>query len=355
MNSTINKSENRWETLLRKNIQSLEPYSSARDEFKGEASVYLDANESPYNAPYNRYPDPLQLKLKTEISKIKHVSVENIFLGNGSDEAIDLVYRAFCEPSEDNVVAIEPTYGMYKVCANINDVEYRKVLLNADFQADAKLILKATDNNTKVIWICSPNNPTGNLIDKVTILEILNSFHGIVVLDEAYIDFATKESYSIQLDKFPNLIILQTFSKAWGSAAIRLGMAFASKEIISVFNKIKYPYNVNVLTQEKALETLKNEKEVEKWVETTLAERKKMIDELEKLKNVQHIYPTDANFILVKVDDANATYKYLVEKGIIVRNRNSVSLCLGCLRITIGTKGENETLLRELQNFSQLS
>lgn len=355
MNSTINKSENHWETLLRKNIQSLEPYSSARDEFKGEASVYLDANESPYNAPYNRYPDPLQLKLKTEISKIKHVSVENIFLGNGSDEAIDLVYRAFCEPREDNVVAIEPTYGMYKVCANINDVEYRKVLLNADFQADAKLILKATDNNTKVIWICSPNNPTGNLIDKVTILEILNSFHGIVVLDEAYIDFATKESYSIQLDKFPNLIILQTFSKAWGSAAIRLGMAFASKEIISVFNKIKYPYNVNVLTQEKALETLKNEKEVEKWVETTLAERKKMIDELEKLKNVQHIYPTDANFVLVKVDDANATYKYLVEKGIIVRNRNSVSLCLGCLRITIGTKGENETLLRELQNFSQLT
>ena len=355
MNSTINKSENRWETLLRKNIQSLEPYSSARDEFKGEASVYLDANESPYNAPYNRYPDPLQLKLKTEISKIKHVSVENIFLGNGSDEAIDLVYRAFCEPREDNVVAIEPTYGMYKVCANINDVEYRKVLLNADFQADANLILKATNNNTKVIWICSPNNPTGNLIDKVTILEILNSFHGIVVLDEAYIDFATKESYSIQLDKFPNLIILQTFSKAWGSAAIRLGMAFASKEIISVFNKIKYPYNVNVLTQEKALETLKNEKEVEKWVETTLAERKKMIDELEKLKNVQHIYPTDANFVLVKVDDANATYKYLVEKGIIVRNRNSVSLCLGCLRITIGTKGENETLLRELQNFSQLT
>lgn len=355
MNSTINKSENRWETLLRKNIQSLEPYSSARDEFKGEASVYLDANESPYNAPYNRYPDPLQLKLKTEISKIKHVSVENIFLGNGSDEAIDLVYRAFCEPREDNVVAIEPTYGMYKVCANINDVEYRKVLLNADFQADAKLILKATDNNTKVIWICSPNNPTGNLIDKVTILEILNSFHGIVVLDEAYIDFATKESYSIQLDKFPNLIILQTFSKAWGSAAIRLGMAFASKEIISVFNKIKYPYNVNVLTQEKALETLKNEKEVEKGVETTLAERKKMIDELEKLKNVQHIYPTDANFVLVKVDDANATYKYLVEKGIIVRNRNSVSLCLGCLRITIGIKGENETLLRELQNFSQLT
>lgn len=345
----------RLESLLRKNIQSLEPYSSARDEFKGEASVYLDANESPYNAPYNRYPDPLQLKLKAEISKIKHVSVENIFLGNGSDEAIDLVYRAFCEPRQDNVVALEPTYGMYKVCANINDVEYRKVLLNADFQADAKKVLEATDQNTKVIWICSPNNPTGNLIDKETILEILDSFHGIVVLDEAYIDFASQESYSVQLEKFPNLIILQTFSKAWGSASIRLGMAFASKEIITVFNKIKYPYNVNILTQEKALETLKNEKEVKKWVATTLSERQKMIDELAKLKNVRHIYPTDANFVLVKVDDANETYKYLVEKGIIVRNRNSVSLCLGCLRITIGTKEENETLLHNLRNFSKLS
>ena len=345
----------RLDSLLRKNIRSLEPYSSARDEFKGEASVYLDANESPYNAPYNRYPDPLQLKLKAEISKIKHVSVGNIFLGNGSDEAIDLVYRAFCEPRQDNVVALEPTYGMYKVCANINDVEYRKVLLNADFQVDAKNVLEATDKNTKVIWICSPNNPTGNLIDKETILEILDSFHGIVVLDEAYIDFASQESYSAQLEKFPNLIILQTFSKAWGSASIRLGMAFASKEIISVFNKIKYPYNVNILTQEKALETLKNEKEVEKWVATTLSERQKMIDELAKLKNVRHIYPTDANFVLLKVDDANGTYKYLVEKGIIVRNRNSVSLCLGCLRITIGTKDENETLLRELRNFSKLT
>ncbi len=347
-----NQSGDYLRALLRKNIQSLEPYSSARDEFKGEASVYLDANESPYNSPYNRYPDPLQLKLKGEISKMKHVPVENIFLGNGSDEAIDLVYRAFCEPRTDNVVAIEPTYGMYKVCANINDVEYRKVLLDADFQADAEGILTATDENTKVIWICSPNNPTGNLIKAETIHELLAQFHGIVVLDEAYIDFASQESYTSQLGDFPNLIILQTFSKAWGSAAIRLGMAFASKEIIAVFNKIKYPYNVNFLTQEKAFEMLKNGEVVKNWVETTLNEREKLIEELKKLKMVQHIYPTDANFVLVKVDDANGTYNRLVEKGIIVRNRSSVSLCLGCLRITVGTKEENETLLEELRSFS---
>lgn len=340
------------ETLLRKNIRLLEPYSSARDEFKGEASVYLDANESPFNAPYNRYPDPLQLKLKAEIGKIKHLSAENIFLGNGSDEAIDLVYRAFCEPRLDNVVALEPTYGMYKVCANINDVEYRKVLLNTDFQADAEKILDATDSNTKVIWICSPNNPTGNLINRETILTLLAEFHGIVVVDEAYIDFAPQESFSCQLDEFPNLIVLQTFSKAWGSAAIRLGMAFASEEIITLFNKIKYPYNVNFLTQEKALEILKNEKEVQKWVATTLTERQKLTNELSKLKIVRHIYPTDANFVLVKVDDANGTYQKLVEKGIIVRNRNSVSLCLGCLRITVGTQQENEILLSELKKIS---
>lgn len=338
-------------TLLRKNIQLLEPYSCARDEFKGEASVYLDANESPYNSPYNRYPDPLQLKLKSVIKKIKHVAVENIFLGNGSDEAIDLVYRAFCEPRQDNVVAIEPTYGMYKVCAAINDVEYRKVLLNADFQFNTKELLAATDEHTKVIWICSPNNPTGNLMDSGELIALLDEFKGIVVLDEAYIDFAGQESFSAQLEKHPNLIILQTFSKAWGSASIRLGMAFASVEIISVFNKIKYPYNVNLLTQEKALEMLKDEELVQNWVEATLVEREKMVAELSKLKMVQHIYPTDANFLLVKVDDANGTYQKLVDKGIIVRNRNSVSLCLGCLRITVGTKEENETLLEELKSM----
>ncbi|MHB9055607.1 MAG: histidinol-phosphate transaminase [Paludibacteraceae bacterium] len=337
--------------ILRKNILSLEPYSCARDEFKGEASVYLDANESPYNAPFNRYPDPLQLKLKAEISKIKNVPIENIFLGNGSDEAIDLVYRAFCEPGMDNVVAIEPTYGMYKVCAAINDVEYRKVRLNSDFQLNAKELLNATDEHTKIIWICSPNNPTGNLMNSGEITALLELFDGIVVLDEAYIDFADRKSLSNKLAEYPNLIVLQTFSKAWGSAAIRLGMAFASPEIISVFNKIKYPYNVNLLTQENALATLKNEKQVKERVQITLHEREKMKDELSRLKMVQHIYPTDANFILVKVNDANATYKYLVDKGIIVRNRNTIALCLGCLRITIGTKEENQTLLNELRKI----
>lgn len=338
-------------SLLRKNIANLEPYSSARDEFKGEASVYLDANESPHNAPFNRYPDPLQLKLKEKISEIKGIGVENIFLGNGSDEAIDLVYRAFCEPRNDNVVAIEPTYGMYKVCANINDVEYRKVLLDDNFQFKADELIAATDENTKVIWLCSPNNPTGNLLNEQEINQLLAHFQGIVVVDEAYIDFASKESYTKTLANHPNLIVLQTFSKAWGSAAIRLGMAFASKEIITVFNKIKYPYNVNFLTQEKAFEALTNKQNVENWVKDTLKERSALIEKLSELKMVRHIYPTDANFVLVKVDDANGTYKKLVEKGIIVRNRNSVSLCAGCLRITIGTEKENDTLIHEMKNL----
>ena len=337
------------ENIIRKNILTLKPYSCARDEFKGEASVYLDANESPYNAPYNRYPDPLQLKLKEAISQQKHIAVENIFLGNGSDEAIDLIYRAFCEPRIDNVVAIEPTYGMYQVCAAINDVEYRKVPLNDHFQFEANKLLATTDKQTKVIWICSPNNPTGNLMHSGEIIVLLELFHGIVVLDEAYIDFAGQESFALHLANYPNLIILQTFSKAWGSAAIRLGMAFASREIISVFNKIKYPYNINLLTQNNALEMLKNEQQVNNWVKNTLAERRKLIENLQKLKMVQHIYPTDANFVLVKVDDANKTYHSLVEKGIIVRNRNTVSLCMGCLRITVGTQAENEILLRELK------
>lgn len=337
------------ENIIRKNILTLKPYSCARDEFKGEASVYLDANESPYNAPYNRYPDPLQLKLKEAISQQKHIPSENIFLGNGSDEAIDLIYRAFCEPRIDNVVAIEPTYGMYQVCAVINDVEYRKVPLNDDFQFEANKLLAATDKQTKVIWICSPNNPTGNLMHSGEIIALLELFHGIVVLDEAYIDFAGQESFALHLANYPNLIILQTFSKAWGSAAIRLGMAFSSREIISVFNKIKYPYNINLLTQNNALEMLKNEQQLNDWVKNTLSERRKLIENLQKLKMVQHIYPTDANFVLVKVDDANKTYHSLVEKGIIVRNRNTVSLCMGCLRITVGTQAENEILLRELK------
>lgn len=339
------------EKLLRENIRSLQPYSCARDEFKGEASVYLDANENPYNAPFNRYPDPLQWEVKEQISKIKQVPAENIFLGNGSDEPIDLLYRAFCEPRVDNVVAIEPTYGMYKVSAAINDVEYRKVLLDENFQFSADKLLAATNLYTKIIWLCSPNNPTGNSLNRDEIIKLLSSFEGIVVVDEAYIDFASETSYSEKLTQFPNLVILQTFSKAWGSAAIRLGMAFASTEIIAVLNKIKYPYNINILTQKQALKALQNAEQVKEWVKTLLAERTVLVKALQKLPYVQHIYPTDANFVLVKVDDANAVYQYLVNKSIIVRNRNTVSLCLGCVRITVGTPEENKILLEELMQF----
>ena len=339
--------------LLRENIRQLQPYSCARDEFKGEASVYLDANENPYNAPFNRYPDPLQWEVKEQLSKIKNIPVENMFLGNGSDEPIDLLYRAFCEPRIDNVVAIEPTYGMYKVCSAINDVEYRKVLLDENFQFSADELLSATNLYTKIIWLCSPNNPTGNSLNRDEIIRLLTAFDGIVVLDEAYIDFASTGSFSEFLSNYPNLVILQTFSKAWGSAAIRLGMAFASTEIIAILNKIKYPYNINILTQKEALNALGDVARVKNWVKTLLAERTVLISELRKIPMVQHIYPTDANFVLVRVTDANEIYQYLVTKSIIVRNRNTVSLCLGCLRITVGTPEENRILIHELVNFQK--
>ena len=339
------------EKLLRENIRQLHPYSCARDEFKGEASVYLDANENPYNAPYNRYPDPLQWEVKKQISKVKNVPVENIFLGNGSDEPIDLLFRAFCEPRLDNVVAIEPTYGMYKVSAAINDVEYRKVLLDEDFQFSADKILSATNLYTKIIWLCSPNNPTGNSLNRNEIIKLLSSFEGIVVLDEAYIDFASEKSFMEQLSTYPNLVILQTFSKAWGNAAIRLGMAFASTEIIAILNKIKYPYNINILTQKHILTSLKNSEQVKVWVKTILAERTVLINSLKKVQFIQHVYATDANFVLVKVENANATYQYLVDRSIIVRNRNAVTLCNDCLRITVGTHKENLILLETLKGF----
>ena len=339
------------EKLLRDNIRQLQPYSSARDEFKGEASVYLDANENPYNAPYNRYPDPLQWKVKEQISQVKDVAQENIFLGNGSDEPIDLLYRAFCNPRIDNVVAIEPTYGMYKVCAGINDVEYRKVLLDENFQFSADNLLTACDLYTKIIWLCSPNNPTGNSLNRKEIIKLITSFEGIVVLDEAYIDFAREESFMEKLSKYPNLVILQTMSKAWASAAIRLGMAFASTEIIAVLNKIKYPYNINILTQKKALTILKNHGQLKKSVNLILKQRTILINALHDISYVLHIYPTDANFVLVKVEDPNMLYQYLVDKSIIVRNRNIVSLCNGCLRITVGTPEENSILLIELEKF----
>jgi histidinol-phosphate aminotransferase len=338
--------------LTRPNIWSLAPYSSARNEYAGrEARVFLDANENPYNAPLNRYPDPLQLELKAAISNVKGVAVESIFLGNGSDEPIDLVYRCFCQPGVDNVVAIEPTYGMYKVCADINDVEYRPVLLDEHYQITADKLLKATDSHTKLIWICSPNNPTGNNINREEIVKTIEGFEGLVMVDEAYSDFSAQKTLRSELSKYPNLIVLNTMSKAWGCAAIRLGMAFASKEIIEIFNKVKYPYNVNLLTQQQALEAMKDPFEVDKWVKLLLEERKRMIDSFKLLPICQEVYPTDANFFLAKMTDAKQIYDYLVDRGIIVRNRNRVQLCQNCLRITIGTKTENGELIAALRQY----
>lgn len=337
--------------LVRKNVWNMKAYSSARDEFKGEASVFLDANENPLNDKYNRYPDPLQWKLKEKIAKIKNIEAEKIFLGNGSDEPIDLVIRIFCEPRIDNIVAIDPTYGMYQVCADVNDIEYRKVLLNEDFDINAQKILERTDDKTKLIYLCSPNNPTGNLLNKKEIEKILNIFAGIVIVDEAYIDFASETTWLNDLDKYPNLVILQTFSKAWGLAAVRLGMAFASDEIIKLFNKVKYPYNVNILTQNFVNEELEKVELRKQWINILLNGREYLKNELAKLPFVEKIYPTDANFLLVKVGDANGIYKKLADKGVIVRNRSSVSLCAGCLRITVGTDDENKTLIETLNTL----
>ena len=336
--------------LTRPNVWALKPYSSARDEYSGvEASVFLDANENPYNTPNNRYPDPLQRDLKALIAPLKGVKEENIFLGNGSDEAIDLIFRAFCRPGIDNVVAIDPTYGMYQVCAEVNDVEYRKMLLDVYYQFKASSLLSAMDENTKAMFICSPNNPTGNSLCRKEIESLLKKFDGLVVVDEAYIDFSSSESLLKDLEQYPNLIVLQTFSKAWGCAAIRLGMAFASPEIIAIFNKIKYPYNVNRLTQEEAMKVLKQPELIKAWVNTLLEERTRVMDEFVKLPCCVRVFPTDANFFLAKVYEATQIYNYLVSEGIIVRNRTNVALCNDCLRITIGTKEENDALLDALR------
>ena len=339
--------------LVRPNIWSLAPYSSARNEYAGhEAHVFLDANENPYNSPYNRYPDPLQLELKAQLSKVKGVPAECIFLGNGSDEAIDLPYRIFCEPGIDNVVAIEPTYGMYKVCADINNVAYRPVLLDEHYQTTADRLLSACDDHTKLIWICSPNNPTGNTICREEIVRVIQAFQGLVIVDEAYSDFCHEQSFRSQLAEYPNLIVLNTMSKAWGGAAIRLGMAFASPDIIALYNKVKYPYNVNLLTQRQALEMLKDPFEVDKWVRMLLLERTRMVDAFRMLPCCEEVYPTEANFFLARMTDANAIYDYLVGRGIIVRNRSRVQLCQNCLRVTIGTKGENNELIAALRQMA---
>ena len=340
------------EELTRPNIWSLAPYSSARNEYAGrEARVFLDANENPYNQPFNRYPDPLQLELKAALSKVKGVPAENIFLGNGSDEAIDLPYRCFCNPGVDNVVAIEPTYGMYKVCADINDTEYRTVLLDENYQTTAEKLLAATDDHTKIIWLCTPNNPTGNCLNRDEVIKVIESFQGIVIVDEAYSDFSSQKTLRSELAKYPNLIVLNTMSKAWGCAAIRLGMAFASEDIITVFNKVKYPYNVNQLTQQQALEALKDPYEVDNWVKILLQERTRMMDAFEMLPICEKVYPTEANFFLAKMTDATKIYNYLVDQGIIVRNRHRVQLCQNCLRITIGTKSENAELIAALRKY----
>ena len=338
--------------LTRPNIWSLTPYSSARDEYKGEEKVtFLDANENPYSDPYNRYPDPGQRELKKEISKIKGVPTSSIFLGNGSDEAIDLLFRVFCQPQMDNVVAIDPTYGMYKVCADINDISYRSVLLDENFQFDAQQLLNKTDQQTKLIFLCSPNNPTANDLDRTEIIKLLEGFEGLVIVDEAYIDFSNSPSFTKELNKFPNLVVLQTFSKAWGSAAIRLGMAFASPEIIQLMSKVKYPYNINQLTQNQALDLLKEYSSIQNWTKEIIKERKRVENELKNIPCVIHIYPSDANFILIQVTDANAIYNYLVQQGVIIRNRHSVALCANCLRLTIGTPEENSQLLNFLQSY----
>lgn len=337
--------------LVRKNIRELKPYSCARNEFKGEASVYLDANENPMNAPYNRYPDPLQSDLKHKIANIKGVRPSQIMLGVGSDEPIDLLIRIFCEPKEDNIVAIDPTYGMYQVCADINNVTYRKVLLNEDYSLDASRILAETDEHTKLVFLCSPNNPTGNSLDKTEIKKIIDNFSGIVIIDEAYIDFSSESSWLEKLDNYPNLVVLQTFSKAWGLASVRCGMAFASEVIIGYLNNVKYPYNLNLLTQNFVSEQLDHISRKQKWVEQIIEQRVVLEEQLKIIPWIQHIYPSDANFLLVKVADANKVYNQLVDKGIIVRNRNSVSLCLGCLRITVGTESENNILINELRQL----
>ncbi len=340
--------------LTRPNIWSLAPYSSARNEYSGHvAHVFLDANENPYNAPYNRYPDPLQQEVKERLSKIKGVPAECIFLGNGSDEAIDLIYRCFCEPKKDNVVAICPTYGMYEVCADINEIEYRNVMLDDNFQIKAEDLLNAADANTKAIWICSPNNPTGNNINRNEIMTVINNFDGFVIVDEAYIDFSSEQSMLKQLNQHPNLIVMHTMSKAWGSAAIRLGMAFAHKDIIDIFNKVKYPYNVNLLTQNQALKRLNDTYAVEQWVKDLLLERSRLMDAFAELPICEKVYPTDANFFLAKVNDAQKIYDYLVDKGIIVRNRSRITLCQNCLRITIGTREENNELMGALRFYKE--
>lgn len=341
------------EKLLRENIKKMQPYSSARDEFKDDVTnmVFLDANENPFQSGVNRYPDPQQKTLKIELSKLKNVPVNQILLGNGSDEVLDLIYRAFCEPKVDNVITLPPTYGMYKVLANLNNVEEREVFLTSCFQPKVKEILEAADENTKILFLCSPNNPTGNSFSQEVVEVLLTTFKGLVVLDEAYIDFSSKKSWLERLDEFPNLIIIQTLSKAYGLAGIRLGICYASPEIIAILNKIKPPYNVNELSQQRALKRLLVIKKVQEEIEALIEMRGKIIEKLKTLHFVEEVYPSDANFVLIKVDDAVKRYHQLLKKGIVIRNRTTQPLCENTLRITIGTKKENKAMCSVLNEL----
>jgi histidinol-phosphate aminotransferase len=342
--------------LVRPNIRDLVPYSSARDEFKGEARVYLDANENALGSPllkwYNRYPDPLQWAVKEKLAVIKGIDPGHIFLGNGSDECIDVLIRAFCEPGMDNIVIVPPTYGMYEVSANINNVKVKKVPLTPDFQLDLPALEEAVDDFTKMIFLCSPNNPTGNSLERGAVEALLNNYFGLVVMDEAYINFSRQRSYVPDLKEFPNLVVLQTLSKAWGLAALRVGMAFASREIVEIMNKVKPPYNINQASQELALKALDEVEQVNEMIRVLVQERVRLEKELAGLSVVKKVYPSDANFLLVQVTDARKIYQYLLENGIVVRDRSSVILCNDCLRITVGTERENSELLEALKQFN---
>jgi histidinol-phosphate aminotransferase len=345
--------------LLRDNIRRLVPYSSARDEFKGTAEVFLDANENSLGSPltrwYNRYPDPLQWKVKEAISVIKGIAPQHIFLGNGSDECIDILFRAFCNPGKDNVIINPPTYGMYEVSAHINDIEVRRAVLLEDFQLDLVHLENLVDANTKIIWICSPNNPTANSMNRQDIEIILNNFPGLVVVDEAYINFSRHKSFVQELSDYPNLVVLQTLSKAWGLAGLRLGMAFASEAIIDVYNKVKPPYNISQATQELAGKALEEVDQVNDMIRILVAQREQLALELTQLPLVNKVYPSDANFLLVKMADAKAVYRYLLEDGIVVRDRSKVELCEGCLRITVGTELENKKLIGVLKAYQPVA
>ena len=346
------------DSLVRENIKNLQPYSSARTEYTGDAAIFLDANENSYGSPldvnYNRYPDPLQWQLKQELSKIKGIPPQNIFIGNGSDEVIDLAYRIFCEPGKNNVIICPPTYGMYKVCGNINGVEVREVNLTKYFQLDAEGILQAMNSNTKLLFICSPNNPTGNNMNRIDIELLMNNFPGIVIIDEAYINYSKQKTFLQELTEYENLVVMQTLSKAWGLAALRLGLAFASKNIIDLFNKVKPPYNINQSSQQLGIKALSGIEEVNANIKSTVEQRNILQEQLSQFNFIQKIYPSDSNFILIKTDDADSLHKFLSAQKIIVRNRSKEVLCENCLRITIGTPEENEILIEALKGLTPI-